>query len=278
MVVNEGTDNVSVLLSSRWFTGQTYTTAQPSQLAFAQPPTDTIASSVINGSTGVQVAVEDSAGSTVSDDSSPVTLTLSGGTFASGGSTVTVNAVNGVATFGNLVINTLGSYTLTAGDGTLTNATSNSFTITVPGMAAKLGFTQQPTGAQAGVAISPAVTVAVQDASGNTITTDASSVTLTLGSGTFASGGSTVTAAAVNGVATFSGLVIDAVAGYTLTAGDGSLTDAISGSFTISPAAAAKLAFTQQPTNTVGGSAISPAVTVAVEDTFGNTVTPTPPA
>ena len=108
------------MVSNRWFAGQTYTIDQPTQLAFTQPPTNTVAGSVINGSTGVQVAVEDSSGSMVSVDSSAVTLTLNGGTFASGGNTITVNAVNGVATFSNLVINTPGIYTLTAGDGTLT--------------------------------------------------------------------------------------------------------------------------------------------------------------
>ena len=38
-------------------------------------------------------------------------------------------AVNGVATFTNLVINAAGTYTLFASDGTLNGATSNSFTI-----------------------------------------------------------------------------------------------------------------------------------------------------
>jgi hypothetical protein len=66
----------------------------------------------------------------VTSDTSTVTLTLSSGTFASGSNTVSAAAVNGVATFGNLVINAAGTYTLTASDGTLTGATSNSFTIT----------------------------------------------------------------------------------------------------------------------------------------------------
>src|SRR5262249_38573581 len=52
----------------------------------------------------------------------------------------------------------------------------------------KLIFGQQPTNATAGVAISPAVTVMVEDAFGNVVTSDSSTVTLTLSSGTFASG------------------------------------------------------------------------------------------
>jgi hypothetical protein len=75
------------------------------------------------------VAVEDAAGHTVLGDGSAVTLTLHGGTFASGGNTATAAAVNGVATFGGLVINTPGTYTLAANDGLLAGATSASFTI-----------------------------------------------------------------------------------------------------------------------------------------------------
>src|SRR5439155_6649610 len=49
----------------------------------------------------------------------------------------------------------------------------------------------------------------------------------------------------------------------------------ISGIATISinPAAANKLAFDQQPTDATAGVAIAPAVTVSVEDQFGNVVT-----
>ena len=58
--------------------------------------------------------------------------------------------------------------------------------------------------------MSPPVTVAVQDAGGNTVTGDTSTVTLTLSSGTFVGGGTTATAAAVNGVATFANLAVAA--------------------------------------------------------------------
>jgi hypothetical protein len=271
VTANESSNNVSVLLANSSFTGQVYTIDQPTKLVFAQPPTGTTAGSAIDGSTGVQVAVEDSTGATVTADSSTVTLTLSGGTFASGGNTVTVVAASGVATFNNLIIDAAGSYTLTASDGTLTGATSGSFSISAAA-AAKLTFTQQPPNGTAGVALSSAIAVAIQDPFGNTVTTNNSTVTLTLSSGAFASGGTTVTASAVNGVATFGNLIIDAAGSYTLAAGDGALTGAASGSFTIIAAAAAKLGFTQQPANAMPGAVISPAVIVAVQDSFGNTV------
>jgi hypothetical protein len=201
------------------------------QLAFVQQPSNVTAGTAI--SPAVTVAVEDATGATVTSDTSTVTLTLSSGTFAGGSNTVSAAAVNGVATFSNLVINTPGSYTLAASDGTLTGATSSSFAVSA-GVASKLAFVQQPSNATASAAISPAVTVAVQDAGGNTVTSDTSTVTLTLSSGTFAGGSNTVSAAAVNGVATFSNLVINTAGSYTLAASDGSLTGATSNAFTIS--------------------------------------------
>jgi hypothetical protein len=207
----------------------TINAASASKLAFVQQPSNANTGATI--SPAVTVAVEDAFGNTVTGDTSAVTLTLSSGTFAGGGNTATATAVNGIATFGSLVINAAGSYTLAASDGSLTGATSSSFTIQQT--AAKLAFTQQPGNGAVGVALSPPVTVAVEDANGNTVTGDASAVTLTLSSGTFAGGGTTATAAAVNGIATFGSLVINAAGSYTLAASDGSLTGATSNSFTI---------------------------------------------
>src|SRR5439155_650301 len=82
------------------------------------------------------------------------------------------------------------------------------------------------------------------------------------------------TVAAVNGVATFSNLSIDkAGTGYTLTASATGLTGATSSAFNIGVGAAAKLAFTVQPSTAAAGAAITPAVQVAVQDAQGNTVT-----
>ena len=87
----------------------------------------------------------------------------------------------------------------------------------------------------AGAAISPAVQVSVEDANGNVVTSDNSSVTIAIGAnpgnGTLSG---TLTVAAVNGVATFNGLSINkAGTGYTLTATDGSLTAATSNAFDV---------------------------------------------
>src|SRR5262249_16744688 len=92
-------------------------------------------------------------------------------------------------------------------------------------------------------ALTPAVTVAVRDAFGNTVTGNTSTVTLTLSSGTFAGGTSTVSAAAVNGVASFGNLVINTAGTYTLAASDGTLTGSTSNSFTITSASSFNLNF-----------------------------------
>src|SRR5262249_55688258 len=189
--------------------------------------------------------------------------------------TLTVAAASGVATFSTLSINKTGTgYTLTAADGSLTGATSGTFNIT-PAAAHHLAFGAQPTTTVAGVAISPAVTVRVLDQFDNLVTGDSSNVTVAIGtnpgSGTLSG---TTTVAASGGIATFSTLSINKTGvGYTLTAADASLSGATSGTFDITPAAAHHLAFGVQPSNTVAGALISPAVTVRVLDQFDNLVT-----
>ncbi len=138
----------------------------------------------------------------------------------------------------------------------------------------QLVFTMQPSNAVAGAAIAPAVQVTTQDPQGNTITSFTGDVTIALytnSHGGTLSGRTTVPAVA--GVATFNDLSIDkAGSGYTLQATSASLSTP-STAFTISPAAAAKLAFTVQPSATQAGATITPAVRVIARDAFGNTAT-----
>ena len=93
------------------------------------------------------------------------------------------------------------------------------------------------------------MTVKVEDAFNNVVTTDSSAVTLTLSSGTFEGGSSMATAAAASGVATFSGLKITVPGSYTLSATDGTLTSpGASNSFTMTPppTVVGKVLFTQK--------------------------------
>ncbi|HUL48412.1 MAG TPA: hypothetical protein VLT79_00205, partial [Gemmatimonadales bacterium] len=178
-------------------------------------------------SPAMQVAVQDAQGNIVTTATTSITLAL--GTNPASGTlsgTMTVAAVNGVATFSTLSLNLAGTgYTLTASATGLTAATSSAFNITA-GPAAKLVFTVQPGNVAAGAAITPAVQVTVQDAQGNTVTTATTGITVAIGtnpaSGTLAG---TKTVAAASGVATFSTLSLNAAGtGYTLTASATGLT------------------------------------------------------
>jgi len=256
-------------------------TAMPgaaTKLAFTVQPSAVVARAAI--APAVQVTVQDAQGNTATSATTSITLAITSGTGTTGallGGTLTQAAVNGVATFGNLTVDKVGTgYTLTATATSLTSATSTAVAVSL-GAATKLAFTVQPSAVVAGVAITPAVKVTVQDAQGNTVTSATNGITVAITSGTGPSGavlGGTLTQAAVAGVATFANLTIDKVgAGYTLTATATGLTSATSSAIAISPGAVAKLAFTVQPSNAAAGAAITPAVQVTVQDAQGNSVT-----
>jgi len=146
---------------------------------------------------------------------------------------------------------------------------------TAPTGATRLAFTVQPSGTAGGQVLTPAVQVAVQDASGNAVTTATNAITVAIG--TNPSGGTlagTTTVAAVNGVATFSTLHIDkASSGYRLAASATGLMGATSAAFAVAVGDPANLAFTGQPTSAVAGQVVTPAVQVAIRDAGGNLVT-----
>ena len=88
---------------------------------------------------GVRVAGQDREGPVariVAIDTGPVGGSLTG--------TVTVAAVDGVATFSDLVLNIPGTYTLIATDARLTPDTSDQFTIVAKAKASKLAFADPP--------------------------------------------------------------------------------------------------------------------------------------
>src|SRR5207245_789390 len=92
-----------------------------------------------------------------------------GGAGAGGRDATTTAAVAGVATFSDLSIDRAGGgYTLQARGASLSTV-STPFTIS-PGAGTRLAFTVQPSNAQAGAAIMPAVKVTAYDAAGNTAT------------------------------------------------------------------------------------------------------------
>jgi hypothetical protein len=170
-----------------------------------------------------------------------------------------------------------GSYTITASvTGVIPFAT---FGLTnSPDVADHLVFSQKPSPTPAGVVINPAIQVQVVDRFGNRVTTDASTITLALqnnpANGTLLFGSGSLSVPAVKGEATFGTLSIDkAGTGYTLQAADGLLQGKVSDPFTITPAPATHLAFSQQPTSTTAGATLSPTITVQLLDAFGNLAT-----
>jgi hypothetical protein len=244
-------------------------------LAFLQQPTNTVAGASISPAVTVEVLDQNNAVVTT-DNTDQVTMAI--GTNPGGGTlsgTLTITVSSGLATFSNLSINKTGTgYTLTAASGSLTGATSNAFNI-LPGAANHLVFGQQPTNTAVGASITPAVTVQILDQFNNLVTTDnTDQVTMAIGAnpgGGALSGTNPVTVS--GGVATFSNLSINKPGtGYTLVASSGSLTGATSSSFNITTTPT-HLAFLQQPTNTVAGTSISPAVTVELLDAGNNLVT-----
>ncbi len=136
----------------------------------------------------------------------------------------------------------------------------------------RLVFSQQPTNVAAGTAIAPAVTVRVEDATGQLRagSTSAVTVALTTNPGGSTLGG-TLTVNAVAGIATFANLTLDRVAsGYRLGATAAGATPATSGTFNVSAGAATQLVFTASPALATATVPMSPAITVQARDAQGN--------
>ncbi|WP_224369201.1 beta strand repeat-containing protein [Hyalangium versicolor] len=271
--INKTGTGYTLVASASWFFDETsqafnITPAAPASLAFVTQPPNGSAGSPL--SPAVQVKLLDAFGNATS---STADVTAALGTNPTGGvlsGTTTVAAVNGIATFSNLRVSKPGSgYTLRMTSGSLGAISSSSFNVAV-GPATQLAFSASPDSTTAGALLST-VQVQVLDAAGNPITGSTVPVTLTLGGPAGGTLGGTTTVSAVQGVATFSNLFIQkAGVGYTVTAGSSGLQSATSGAFFITPAAAARLAFSVQPSNTGVGTVITPAVKVSVQDAFGN--------
>src|SRR5439155_418964 len=194
-----------------------------------------------------------------------------GGTLSG---TTPMAAVGGVATFTDLIINKTGTgYTLTASASGFTAVISSAFDI-IAGTATQLAFTVQPSNTMAGAVITPAVQVSALDGAGNLVPSVTGNMSVTLGNNP---GGSTLSGttpvAAVGGVATFFDLSINKTgSGYTLTAAASGFAPVTSSAFDITPGTATQLVFTVQPSTTVAGAAISPAVQVSALDAVNNVV------
>ncbi len=265
--------------------------ATPNKFVFTSSPTGNQTVNSIASVGPFVVQAQDQFGNPVTNSGSAVTLGLSSSssghpffTTTSGGTTgVTVTIPNGASSSPSFYYSdqAAGSPTITATgsvNGTAISGTNSGFAM-VAGAENALAITTQPSSSvTAGTAFT--VGVSVEDQFGNVITTGTGNndaLSVTLNSGSFASG-STTTATASSGVASFSNLKVNGSGSYTVTVSDTthtSVTSAITNSFSIVAATPNKFVFTSSPTGnqTVNSIASVGPFVVQAQDQFGNPVT-----
>ncbi len=251
------------------------------------------------------VAIETDTNTIVTTDLSAVVFTVTSGTGTLSG--CSGNEVLGVVTFSGCTIGSGGTFQITASDGMLATAPSNSFTVTASNF--HLAFGNQPSGSYSGSAFATAPTVKVLNAQNNINTSWNGTVTLTLSGGEFylptatnancpvATSPTSATLQVTNGVATlpsscqfYGGFFYNPSSSppttatqYTMTATanptsvtDSALPTTSSAFSVIGPGPSAQLAFSTQPTGVASGNPSTPFTgqpQVTVEDAFGNVVT-----
>ncbi|HJS47622.1 MAG TPA: Ig-like domain-containing protein [Gemmatimonadales bacterium] len=252
-------------------TGTTFaiTPGAAAALRFGQQPANTIAGRVITPA--VTVLITDAFGNPTGSGAAQVTLALQGGAGTLDGTTAR-SAVAGVATFDDLTVDLPGEYTLTAAAPGLGGAESAGFRI-LAGTPARLAFRVQPSDADAGTGIAPAVEVEILDDGGNP-TTDGRTVTITFAANPGgATLGGTTSRNANNGVATYANLTVNRPGnGYRLAASAEGLDGATSDAFDVKVGPVASLEFTTGPSDGTAGQALAP-VAVTLRDAGGNVVT-----
>lgn len=247
----------------------TVSTGAATKLAFITQPSSTQAGATI--SPAVRVEVRDASDNPVTGFSGPVTISLASnpaGGVLSG--TLTVNASSGVATFDDLSIDRAGTYSLQATSGSLTQATSSSFSVGAGSAANIEKIAGDNQNAQVGTVVPTDPRVKVTDASGNPV----SGVTVTFA---VASGGGSVSGATPttnsNGEAAVGSWTLGGSTGTnTLTA---SAPNAGSVTFTATgqPGSGSQLEFEVAPPSTVAsGALMTPSPVVQIVDAGGNPV------
>jgi hypothetical protein len=243
-------------------------TPPATQLAVtSQPPASVLAGSPF----GLTVSVENAVGNVVSSFNGMVTLALGsnpGGGNLSG--TLSVAAVNGVATFTGLSLNLAGSYTITARSGLLAVATTDVLNVTsIP--LPELAISSQTTVVTVGSYFD--LTVDVKSTQGVPDTNFTGRVMLTLvnnpGGATL---GGNLSLPVINGQVTFYGLTLNVPgSGYTIQATSSGFAPATTYPITsVSPAASQLLVAEEPPASVTANGHFG--LTIAVEDASGNLV------
>ncbi len=260
--ITKGTTNFGTLTETPGTAG--------TKLGFTTPPatTNVAGTSMAN----IIVQVQGAAGNNVASNNVAITVALNTGSFASG-STNATTGVNGAATFSNLVINTQGSYTLTASAPatTLSNTPAAPFVV-IAGPPSTFQFTQDaPSSILAGTTFPSPVTVQLIDAFGNLISNKTVTLSL-LGGGTLS--GTTSQASDGTGVATFPGLsVAQAGTNNALVASISSPSMSITGAtFTVTAGSATKLGYTTAPAASTPAGVTMASIVVQIQDAAGNAI------
>jgi hypothetical protein len=233
-------------------------------VSVATQPSGTTAGNSINGPP--EAKVTDEFGNPVSGVD--VSVSVNGGSL-DGGTTPVSTDGSGVATFGNLVIETAGSYSLdfsAAGD----SATTASFTVSAAS-ANSVSVTTQPSQTTAGNTISGPPAVVVTDQYENPVS--GVDVTVSESSGYTFDSGTTTQETDGSGVATFGDLVIETAGDYTLTFdASGVSTTVDSSQFTVTTASANSVSVATQPQDTTAGTTIGGSPAAVVTDQYENPV------
>jgi hypothetical protein len=204
-------------------------------------------------SQNLTITAEDASGNTATTYTGSKSLTFSGagsspsgtaptvvnssGTAIAFGSTTAMNFSSGVATVssgknGLMTLYEAQTATISVTDGSISSSGAGNLSVAVSaGSGGKLMFTTEPVDTEAGSNMA-SVVAQIEDGSGNPVAQSGTGITLTLNSGSFASGTPAVNSDST-GKATFANLVINIATNYTMKAAATGLATATSASFYI---------------------------------------------
>ncbi len=232
-----------------------------------QPPGSSVAGTPFT----VKVALLDSNDNVATQSTASVTFALDANavTGSALGGTRTVSAVNGVATFSTLWLNKVGTaFTLTATSAGTVSATTTPVDITVAG-ASNLAVVAQPPAVNFAGATIP-FTVGLTDPYGNVATTPSFIATFQANPiGLSATGFDGIS----NGLdqANLAPIISKAGTGYSfLVTSTPAFAPVTTATFSVIASTAAGLVFTVPPSNRTAGTAMAPALQVALADAYGN--------
>ncbi|RKH32821.1 hypothetical protein D7Y13_07640 [Corallococcus praedator] len=234
------------------------------RLAFKQSIPDGVAGVALGG---LEVVLQDANGQPILDGTAEVTLSLGSGGVVFPEGLLTVTAVNGVATFPDVVLKRAGAnYHFIASAPGFEPAASTFFKV-VPNVPAALAYNTLLESVVAGVAQDLQVTV--QDAYFNTVTDYTGTVTLTSTDSAATLPAAHAYTAADQGQHTFAGITFRTAGSQRLMIDDGTSAIAFTLPVDVVAGPPALLVFTEQPTRVSTRESLG-TVRVQLKDAFGN--------